>query len=86
MAGCPAVSFTNVTPAVFTCLGKKAAEHGITISGDSGTASKSGFKISWNYNRAASTLSLQCLDKPGLVPCSLVKSTMKSTVQGCGGK
>lgn len=86
MAGCSAVSFASVTPAVFNCLVQKAAEYGITISGDSGTASKSGFKISWKYDRGASTLVLQCLDKPLLVPCSLVKSTMKSTVKDCGGQ
>ena len=85
MAGCAAVSFNSVSPAVFNCLVAKAAEYGITISSDSGTASKSGFKVSWNYNRVGSTLKIQCLDKPLLVPCSLVKSTIKSTVQGCGG-
>jgi hypothetical protein len=85
MAGCAAVSFNNVPASVFNCLVQKAAEQGITISSDSGTASKSGFKVSWNYNRAGSSLTIQCLDKPFIVPCSLVKSTIKSTVQDCGG-
>jgi len=86
MAGCSAVSFNSVTPAVFNCLVQKAAEQGVTISSDSGTASKSGFEISWNYNRAASSLTIQCLDKPRLVPCTLVKSEIKSIVRGCGGQ
>jgi hypothetical protein len=86
MGGCSAVSFTSVTPAVFNCLVQKAAEQGVTISSDLGTASKSGFKISWNYNRGASSLTIQCLDKPILIPCALVKSEIKSIVNGCGGR
>jgi hypothetical protein len=86
MAGCSAVSFSNVSAAVFNCLVNKAAEQGVTISGDSGTASKSGFTIKWNYDRAASSLTIQCTDKPTLVPCAVIKNRIKDTVHACGGQ
>ena len=81
---CDARNYDKVTDAVFQCLAAKAAEFGIKISADSGTAKKSGFKISWNYDRAAKTLTLQCLDKPPvLFKCKDVNEKMDEVVNGC---
>jgi hypothetical protein len=85
MAGCSADSFNNVSAAAFNCLVKKAAKYGVTIGSDSGSGSASGFTIKWNYNRAASTLSIQCTGKPFWAPCGIVKSQVKKEVQACTG-
>ena len=83
MAGCSADTFSNVSPAAFKCLVAKAAKYGVTIGGDSGSAESNGFKISWNYDRAASKLTIQCTDKPFWAPCSTVKGQVKEEVQAC---
>lgn len=86
MAGCSADSFNNVSAAAFNCLVAKAAKYGVKIGSDSGSGGASGFTISWNYNRAASTLSIQCTDKPFWAPCATVKGQVKKEVQACIGK
>jgi hypothetical protein len=87
MAGCSADTFGNVTPSVFACLVQKAADQGVTISGNSGTAGKSGFKFQWNYDPGASSLTIKCLDKPPLiVSCATVKGKVREIVEGCGGR
>lgn len=83
MAGCSAVSFKNVSASAFDCLVKKAAKYGVTIGSDSGSASSNGFTVRWNYNRSASSLEIQCTDKPFWAPCGTINSTIKSNVQDC---
>ena len=86
MAGCSADNFSNVSAAAFNCLVATAAKYGVVIGSDSGSTSASGFTISWNYDRAASTLMIQCTDKPFWAPCKTVKSKVKEEVQSCIGK
>ena len=86
MAGCSADSFSNVSAAAFNCIVAKAAKYGVTINKDSGSSSASGFTISWNYERAATQLTIQCTDKPFWAPCKTVKSTVKEQVQSCLNK
>jgi hypothetical protein len=83
MAGCAADSFTNVSAAAFKCLVAKAAKYGVKIGTDSGSASTSGFTISWNYERAASKLTIQCLKKPALIGCGIVRGQVRGQVQDC---
>ena len=83
MAGCSADSFSNVSAAAFDCLVRKAAKYGVTIDSDSGSDSASGFTIGWNYDRAGSSLTIQCLTKPGLISCNFVKKQVKEQVQDC---
>lgn len=83
MAGCAADSFTNVTPAAFNCLKAKAAKYGVKIDSDSGSASSTGFTISWNYERAASKLTMQCTKKPIIIGCGTVRGQVRQQVQDC---
>lgn len=85
MAGCPSQSFTNVTQSVWDCLVQKAAGYGITISSPSGSASKLGVTVQWNWSSASGTLTMQCTDKPFIIGCGKVESTMNEVVTGCGG-
>ena len=83
MAGCAADTFSNVSAAAFKCLVAKAAKYGVKIDGDSGSGGASGFTIKWNYDRAASKLTIQCTDKPFWAPCSTIRSKVKEEVQAC---
>ena len=86
MAGCSADSFSNVSAAAFNCLVTKAAKYGVTIGKDSGNGSTTGFTVSWNYDRAASKLTIQCTDKPFWAPCSTVKNKVREEIQACIAK
>lgn len=83
MAGCAADSFTNVSAAAFDCLKAKAAKYGVKIDSDSGSASSTGFTISWNYERAASKLTIQCTKKPIIIGCGTVRGQVREQVQDC---
>jgi hypothetical protein len=83
MAGCAADSFTNVSAAAFKCLAAKAAKNGVKIDKDVGTASSSGFTIAWNYDRAASKLTIQCTKKPVIIGCGTVRDQVRSQVKDC---
>lgn len=85
MSGCPQRSYANISAAAFSCLVAKAAEYGVIISGDSGSASAHGFDITWNYDRAAGDLTLQCTDKPFIIGCGTVNSRMDQVVNDCRG-
>ena len=83
MAACPADTFSNVTDAVFKCLVAKAAKYGVTINKDSGTAKSNGFTVKWNYDRAASNLTIQVTDSPFWAPCATIRGVVKKEVQSC---
>ena len=85
MPSCKPRSYDRVTPAVFDCLVAKAAEQGVTISGDSGTAGKSGFKFTWNYDRAGQALTIKCTDRPFIVGCGTINDRIDDVVNGCRG-
>ena len=85
MSSCAKQSFNNFTPAAWNCLVEKAAQYGVEISSNSGSAGASGFKLAWNYNPGASTLEIQCTDKPFFVSCSQVNSKINDVVEGCMG-
>lgn len=83
MANCSPCNFTNVTPAAFQCLVDKAAKYGVKINSDSGTESEKGFKITWNYARAAQTLTIQCVGKPFIFSCKTVNKNINEIVNDC---
>jgi hypothetical protein len=90
---CDKLTFSNVTPAQFTCISKSVTDKtGIVIGAYSGTESKAGFKVTWNYslpqNAQSGTLMIQCLDSPWDKPCDAfgkgVNPTIKALVAACG--
>jgi hypothetical protein len=73
--------YEGVTKERFDSLVEQAkAKTGLTISGNAGQASANGFTFKWNYDPAAQTLDLQCLEKPIWAPESAVISTMNQLV------
>lgn len=83
MSACAMLTYSNVTPTAWACAVQTAASYGVTISSDSGSASKSGFTIAWNYDPGAQTASIQCTDSPWWAPCSTINGKINDAVEHC---
>lgn len=85
MSACSPERFTGVTEEVFKCACQTVKEkYGITITGNSGKASKHGFTVTWDYEPEIQTAAIQCTDSPWYVPCSVINNRIKSVATGCG--
>jgi hypothetical protein len=76
----PPLVFSNITPAQYAALISKAEASGISIAGNSGTASKHGVEVAWNYSPDARQLTLQCLKTPFFVSVADVNAKLQSLV------
>lgn len=85
MSACAMLSYNNVSAAAFDCCKATAAKYGVTISGNSGSASSHGFTVAWNYNPGAQTLTIQCTDSPFWAPCSTINGKINDAVEECLG-
>jgi hypothetical protein len=83
MSACDAKVFQNITQARFDCLVAKAKAANFHIEGTSGTVSKSGAKVTYNYDPAAKQLTIQCIDKPWIVSCDFVYAQLVPFINGC---
>jgi len=83
MSACGMQSFSNVTADVWNCCKSTAANYGVQISSDSGSASSHGFTVNWNYDASSQVLQLQVTDKPFWAPCSIVNSKIHDAVDEC---
>ena len=78
-SGAPQV-FTNITPEQYERLAAKARTSGIELNGNSGTASKLGVEVGWNYDPGAQSLTIQCLKAPFFMKASDVDSRIQKLV------
>ena len=85
MAGCEVQTFSGMTQEQFTCLLQKAQSSGINITGNSGTASRDGITLMWNYDPASQVLTVQCTDKPIFLMCGVITSQISDLVNHCTG-
>ncbi len=83
MSACAMLNYNNVTAAAWECGKQAAAQYGIVVNSNSGSASKDGFTVAWKYDPAAQTLALQCTDSPWWAPCSLINSKINDAVEDC---
>jgi hypothetical protein len=83
MSACGMQSFSNVNAGVWSCCQATAEKYGVTISGDTGSASAHGFTVNWNYDVQSQVLQLQVTDKPFWAPCSTVNSKIHDAVDEC---
>jgi hypothetical protein len=81
MAPSAPLVFKGVTPDQFARLVEKAKGAGIDISGNTGSASKFGLEIAWNYAPSSQELTLQCLKTPFFMSASDVDTKIHSLVQ-----
>jgi hypothetical protein len=73
--------FQGITPEQYAKLVEKAKVAGIDLSGASGTASKFGVEIAWNYAPEAQELTLHCLRVPFFVKPEEVNAKMQALVK-----
>lgn len=72
--------FENVTPQQFAQLAAKAQSAGIAIAGDTGTASKMGVEVTWNYSSETQQLTLTCLRAPFFIGVHQVNEQIRTLV------
>jgi hypothetical protein len=73
--------FSGISPAQFATLQVKAQAAGIDLGGNSGTASKFGVEVSWNYSPESQALTLQCLSTPFFVKPEEVNAKIQALVK-----
>lgn len=79
---CAMQSFNNVEANVWTCIVQKLAQQGIDITGPSGTQSKGGYTVWWNYD--GSTLQVQVTQHPPILPtCSMINGKIHDEIEEC---
>ncbi len=84
MSACNEQVFNGITPARWECIRQAMqGRTGVALDTDSGTASKSGFTMRWNFDPPTQILTVQCLEKPFIIPCSVIESALASIVDGC---
>ncbi len=84
MGSCAKQTFSNVTPGQFTCICQQIeSQFGLTLPGDSGQITQSGFTVEWDYNRQTQEFDVQCLDSPIFVSCGRINQGIHDVVDGC---
>jgi hypothetical protein len=78
--GAPQV-FPGITPEQYAKLTAKAQSAGIALNGNSGTASKFGVEVAWNYSPETQELTLQCLRTPIFVKPEAVNAKIQALVR-----
>ena len=72
--------FKGVTPEQYARLVEKAKVAGIDLTGPSGTASKFGVEVAWNYAADAQQLTLHCLKAPFFMSTKDVDAKIQTLV------
>jgi hypothetical protein len=85
MTASAAQRFEGITPAQYARLVAKAKAAGIDLSGNTGTASKYGVEVQWNYAPETEELTLQCLKTPFFVSAADVNSKIQTLVKESAG-
>jgi len=75
------LSFSDFAPEQFATLCAKARAAGIELDGNSGTASKYGVEVRWNYDPTSGQLVLEVLKTPFFIGASDVYDKLQSLVE-----
>jgi hypothetical protein len=73
-------TFKGIAPDQYARLIEKAKGAGIAMEGNSGTASKFGVEMQWNYAPETQELTLQCLKHPFFVKAEDVDGKIRDLV------
>lgn len=79
---CDMQTFQNVNADVWGRLRAKAQEKGVTVDSNSGTKSKLGVKVFWNYDPGTEVLQIQVLSA-FVFGCKRATGMVDATVQSC---
>ncbi len=85
MSSCNPLVFNNVTVGIFQKVANAiSAKYGFPVLGNSGTQSKYGFTISWNFAPAQATLTVQCLAYPPFLGSAWIDSDIQAMAASFG--
>ena len=83
--GCQGISFTNVTPDVFSCMKKKLQKYGIEVSpGNSGVIEGNGLVAHFNWDGEANLL-IEIKERSLNTYCGQVSGKFRSFMRDCQG-
>ncbi len=68
-----------VSDAQFAAAGQRLRPYGVELTGPSGTLSRSG--VTARYTHANGVLTLEIIDRPFLLPLSLIESQLKAYIE-----
>jgi hypothetical protein len=80
MTQTPPQTFSGITPDQFAQLIVKAKASGLDLNGNSGTASKFGVEVQWNYSPESQQLTVQCLRTPMFVSAATVYGKLQALI------
>lgn len=75
---CDEIVFDGITPELYERLLAEAKAGGIAIAG--GEATYNSLRFNWNYDLEATRLTVQCTDKPYLLPCFTIENHIRGIV------
>jgi hypothetical protein len=81
MAQNPPRTFSGITPDQYAQLIVKAKASGLELSGNSGTASKFGVEVHWNYSPESQQLTVHCPCTPMFVSAATVYRRLQALVE-----
>ena len=73
--------FSGITPAKYATLIEKANAAGVSISGNSGRATKMGVEIEWCYSPEKQELVLTCLRTPIFISAQHMNAKLQELVK-----
>lgn len=73
--------FSGIAPDHFAALSAKAVAAGINLNGNSGTATKHGVQVRWNYDPDVRQLTLEVLKTPFFISPADVYARLAALVQ-----
>lgn len=81
---CKPIVFSGIDRTKFLAVRARVrAQTGeISLAGDAGTASGQGFTVQWTYSEPEQQLTIQCTDKPFIIPESIVAAKIRGLVEG----
>ena len=88
MARCELQTFSEFNVECIQALQRRIQAEGVEgasvpSGATSGTASRMGFKISWTYDAASKTLTVECTDSPFYAPCSVINAQIRTWINSC---
>jgi len=87
MSACASQTFSGVTPAQFEALVRKAsAAAGVALEGRSGSCSRKGFTVIWDYDSIEQKLMIQCTASPFSITCGTVNQKIHDLVDSAAAQ
>lgn len=83
MSECAVQVFSGVNPARFARLTARAQAEGVDIAGNTGTSTAGGVTVTWSYDPATESLTIQCIGAPFYLGCGFINSNIHNLIDSC---